>query len=117
MVAPGLIPGLDGALPGRMRLARPLESKDADVATGHQMTTIPLPIVSKRDVHRALLADGWIDVSRPRSDHFMLEHPDRPGRRVRLSHGSKPLTKPVINNIIEQGGYTRESFVALIDRT
>ncbi len=81
------------------------------------MATIPLPIASKRDVHRALLADGWVDVSRPRSDHFMLEHPDRPGRRIKLSHGSRPLSKPVINHIIEQGGYTRESFVALLDRT
>jgi predicted RNA binding protein YcfA (HicA-like mRNA interferase family) len=81
------------------------------------MPTIPLPIVSKRDVHRALLADGWVDVSRPRSDHFMLEHPARPGRRIRLSHGTKPLTKPVINHIIEQGGYTRESFAELLGRT
>ncbi len=81
------------------------------------MPTIPLPIASKRAVHKALLADGWVDVSRPRSDHFMLEHPDRPGRRIRLSHGTKALTKPVINHIIEQGGYTRESFAALVGQS
>lgn len=80
------------------------------------MPTTPLPLASKRHVHRALLADGWVDVSRPRSDHFMLEHPDRPGRRIRLSHGTKPLSKPVVNNIIEQGGYTREAFLALLGR-
>ena len=41
----------------------------------------------------------------------------RPGRRIRLSHGTKPLSKPVVNHIIEQGGYTREAFVALLNRT
>ena len=34
-----------------------------------------------------------------------------------VRQGEEPWFMPVIDHIIEQGGYTRESFVALLDRT
>jgi predicted RNA binding protein YcfA (HicA-like mRNA interferase family) len=57
---------------------------------------------SSREVIRALLADGWLQVSQAGS-HVQFKHPSKPGR-VTVPHPSKDLKIGTLKSIERQSG-------------
>jgi predicted RNA binding protein YcfA (HicA-like mRNA interferase family) len=68
-----------------------------------------LPPVKPKDMIRALQRAGFI-VHHTSGSHYILKHPDKPGRRVTVAYHNKELKRRTQESIIEQAGLTAEEF-------
>lgn len=57
---------------------------------------------SSREVIRALMRDGWYEVSCT-GDHHQFKHPEKPGK-VTVPHPRKDLSKKLLSDISRQSG-------------
>lgn len=55
-----------------------------------------------RDVIRALLADGWVEVAQ-RGSHKQFRHPEKPGR-VTVPHPKRDFPIATLRSIEKQSG-------------
>ncbi len=58
--------------------------------------------MNSRDVIRALVADGWVEVAR-RGSHAQFKHPTKPGR-VTVPHPKRDLPVGTLKSIERQAG-------------
>jgi predicted RNA binding protein YcfA (HicA-like mRNA interferase family) len=73
-----------------------------------------LPAATARQVLAALQRAGFV-VERVRGSHYILAHPDDPGRAVTVPfHGAKDLKPATLRNIIRQARLTVEEFRKLM---
>lgn len=57
---------------------------------------------SSREVLKALLADGWVEVA-CQGDHHQFKHPQKPGK-VTLTHPVKDIPRRTLDSIERQAG-------------
>ena len=72
----------------------------------------PLPVVSGRDVVKALGKLGY-EFDRQRGSHMILRHRDPPHRRA-VVPDHKEVAKGTLRSIIREAGLTVEEFRALL---
>ena len=72
----------------------------------------PLPVVSGRDVARALEKIGYV-LDRRRGSHMILRQEQAPHRRLTIPD-HKELAKGTLRAILRQAGLTVEEFQALL---
>ena len=76
--------------------------------------TARLPAVSGADVIRALERCGFV-VVRVQGSHHRLVHPDDRRRATTVPvHGSKPLKRDTLRNILKQAQVSVEDFISLL---
>jgi len=74
----------------------------------------PLPVLSARDVLRALRKAGFIE-RRSTGSHRLLVDPDDPTRAVTVPvHGGRDLRPGTLRSIIRQSGLTVDEFRDLL---
>ena len=71
-----------------------------------------LPALKAREVIRILERAGY-QVDRVKGSHYIMRHPQRPGRIPVPFHGGRDIKMAVLRSIIEQSGLTDEEFLAL----
>jgi predicted RNA binding protein YcfA (HicA-like mRNA interferase family) len=64
-------------------------------------------------VLRALERDGW-QIARSRGSHFILEHPDRPGRPVVPVHAGSIIAPGTLKAILGDAGMSVERLRELL---
>jgi len=73
-----------------------------------------LPVVSGRDVVRALTRSGFV-VDRIVGSHHVLVYPNDPTRTVVVPvHGARDLKPGTLRGIIRQAGFTVEEFAEVL---
>lgn len=72
-----------------------------------------LPAVNGKQVIRALEAHGW-HVKRIRGSHHVMRHPTIPDAIPVPVHGSRPIKRGTLGNILKVAGLSREEFVELL---
>lgn len=72
----------------------------------------PLPVVSGRDIVRALEAIGYVR-DRQRGSHIVMRHQDPPFRRITVPD-HKEVSKGTLRAIIRQAGLTVDGFIRLL---
>ncbi|MCC6919543.1 MAG: type II toxin-antitoxin system HicA family toxin [Alphaproteobacteria bacterium] len=73
-----------------------------------------LPVISGKDVMRALLRAGFV-VDRIAGSHHILTHPDDVARTVTVPvHANRDLKPGTLRSIIRQAGFTVEEFAELL---
>ncbi len=71
-----------------------------------------LPVISAREVIRALLAIGY-QLDHQRGSHVVLRHTDPPHRRVTVPNHD-PIAKGTLRSIIRETGLTVDEFRDLL---
>jgi predicted RNA binding protein YcfA (HicA-like mRNA interferase family) len=71
-----------------------------------------LPALKPREVIRILERAGY-QVDRVKGSHYIMRHPQRPGRIPVPFHGGRDIKMAVLRSIVEQSGLTEEEFLAL----
>jgi predicted RNA binding protein YcfA (HicA-like mRNA interferase family) len=71
-----------------------------------------LPALKSREVIRILERAGY-QVDRVKGSHYIMRHPQRPGRIPVPFHGGRDIKMAVLRSIIDQSGLTEEEFLAL----
>lgn len=72
-----------------------------------------LPQVTGPEAIRAFAKIGYV-LSRIRSSHPILTHPDRPLLSIPV-HGNKPLGRGLLRSLIRDAGLSVAEFIALLD--
>lgn len=71
-----------------------------------------LPALKAREVVRVLERAGW-QIDHVTGSHYIMRHPERPGRVVVPYHGNRDLKRGTLASIIRQAGMTEEEFLTL----
>ena len=71
-----------------------------------------LPALKAREVIRMLERVGY-EVDRIHGSHYIMRHPQRPGRIPVPFHGGRDIKMPVLRSIIHETGLIEEEFLAL----
>ena len=71
-----------------------------------------LPALKPREVIRILERAGY-QVDRVKGSHYIMRHPQRPGRIPVPFHAGRDIKMAVLRSIVEQSGLTEEEFLAL----
>ena len=66
-----------------------------------------LPAVSGKDVYKALLRNGWVEVRTGAGSHRYLKHPDK-GGLVTIPYTNGDLPKGTLKSILKQAGLTAD---------
>jgi predicted RNA binding protein YcfA (HicA-like mRNA interferase family) len=72
-----------------------------------------LPGLKPREVLRALQRVGF-EIHHVSGSHYILKHPEKPGRRVTLLWHNRDLKRKTLVSVIEQAGYTIAEFLELL---
>ena len=72
----------------------------------------PLPVVSGRDVVRAMAKIGY-EVDRQRGSHIILRHPNPPHRRLTVPD-HREVAKGTLRSLIREAGLNVEEFEKLL---
>ena len=72
-----------------------------------------LPAVNGKQVIAALEKEGWY-VKRVRGSHHVLRHRNIPDAIPVPVHGSRPLKRGTLSNILRAAGISRDEFARLI---
>ncbi len=72
-----------------------------------------LPVLTAKTVLRALSRAGFL-VHHTSGSHQILKHPSHPTLRVTVPMHRGDLKRKTLRSIIEQAGYTVESFLRLL---
>jgi predicted RNA binding protein YcfA (HicA-like mRNA interferase family) len=73
-----------------------------------------LPVVSGRQVVRALTQAGFV-IERIAGSHHVLVHPADPRRTVTVPvHAGRDLKRGTLRSIIRQAGFSVEEFIRLL---
>jgi predicted RNA binding protein YcfA (HicA-like mRNA interferase family) len=72
-----------------------------------------LPAVSGKQLIKILEGRGWY-VKRIRGSHHILRHPTIPDALPVPVHGSTPLKRGTLGNILRTAGISREGFQQLL---
>lgn len=73
---------------------------------------VRLPVVSGRDVVRALEKAGYVQ-DRQKGSHIVMRHTDPPFRRITVPD-HKEVAKGTLRAILRAAGLTTEEFVRLV---
>ena len=71
-----------------------------------------LPPMRAREVIAILERAGWY-IDHITGSHYIMRHPDKPGRAPVPYHGNRDIKIPVLRSIIRQAGMTVEEFLEL----
>jgi predicted RNA binding protein YcfA (HicA-like mRNA interferase family) len=74
---------------------------------------VRLPVVSGRDVVRALEKSGYVK-DRQKGSHIVLRHADPPFRRITVPD-HKEVAKGTLRAILRAAGLTTEEFLQLVE--
>jgi predicted RNA binding protein YcfA (HicA-like mRNA interferase family) len=72
-----------------------------------------LPAVSGKQLIKILESQGWY-VKRVRGSHHILRHPTIPDALPVPVHGSRPIKRGTLANILRTAGISREEFQKLL---
>ena len=72
-----------------------------------------LPVVTAREVVRALLRAGFV-IHHQTGSHVQLTHPQRPGLRVTVPSHSGDVPRGTLHAILRQAGLSRDEFLRLL---
>lgn len=72
-----------------------------------------LPSLKPRKVLQALRRAGFF-VHHTSGSHYILKHPDQPGRRVTLPFHNKDLKRGTLLAIIDEAGLTADGFIEFL---
>jgi predicted RNA binding protein YcfA (HicA-like mRNA interferase family) len=72
-----------------------------------------LPAVSGKQLIKILERQGWY-VKRVRGSHHILRHPTIPDALPVPVHGSRPIKRGTLGNILRTAGISREEFQKLL---
>jgi predicted RNA binding protein YcfA (HicA-like mRNA interferase family) len=72
-----------------------------------------LPAVSGKQLIKMLEGQGWY-VKRVRGSHHILRHPTIPDALPVPVHGSRPIKRGTLGNILRTAGISREEFQELL---
>jgi predicted RNA binding protein YcfA (HicA-like mRNA interferase family) len=72
-----------------------------------------LPAVSGKQLIKILERHGWY-VKRVRGSHHILRHPTIPDALPVPVHGSRPIKRGTLGNILRTAGISREEFQKLL---
>ncbi|MGO8904687.1 MAG: type II toxin-antitoxin system HicA family toxin [Solirubrobacteraceae bacterium] len=72
-----------------------------------------LPAVSGEQLVKILESRGWY-VKRIRGSHHILRHPTIPDALPVPVHGSRPIKRGTLGNILRTAGISREEFQKLL---
>jgi predicted RNA binding protein YcfA (HicA-like mRNA interferase family) len=72
-----------------------------------------LPAATGNELIAALAARGWY-VKRVRGSHHILRHPTIPDAIPVPVHGSRPIKRGTLLNILRTAGVSRDEFVRLL---
>jgi predicted RNA binding protein YcfA (HicA-like mRNA interferase family) len=70
-----------------------------------------LPVLKAREVITILQKTGY-HIDHATGSHYILRHPDRPGR-ITVPYHAKDIKRGVLRSIIKQSGLTQEQFLSL----
>lgn len=73
----------------------------------------PLPVVTPRQLIRALEKAGWF-VHHIRGSHHILKHPDTSGSRITVAYHGKPLKRGTLHAILQQADLTPDELRNLL---
>jgi predicted RNA binding protein YcfA (HicA-like mRNA interferase family) len=71
-----------------------------------------LPSLKPREVIRILERAGYY-IDHTSGGHYIMRHPDRPGRIPVPYHGGRDIKRGTLRSIISQSGLTVEEFLKL----
>ena len=71
-----------------------------------------LPALKAAEVIRMLERGGYY-VDHTTGSHYIMRHPQRPGRITVPYHGGRDIKRGVLRSIIKQSGFTEEEFLEL----
>ena len=71
-----------------------------------------LPALKAREVLQVLERAGYY-VDHVTGSHYIMRHPERPGRVTVAFHGDRDIKRAVLASIIKQAGMTVEEFLRL----
>ena len=72
-----------------------------------------LPAVSGKQLIKILVRQGWY-VKRVRGSHHILRHPTIPDALPVPVHGSRPIKRGTLGNILRTAGISREELQKLL---
>lgn len=72
-----------------------------------------LPAVTGKQLIKALEGQGWF-VKRIRGSHHILRHPTIPDAIPVPVHGSRPIKRGTLGNILRTAGITRDQLQRLL---
>lgn len=72
-----------------------------------------LPAVSGKQLLKVLEGEGWY-VKRIRGSHHILRHPTIPDALPVPIHGSQPIKRGTLGNILRTAGISRDDFQRLL---
>ncbi len=68
-----------------------------------------LPILRAREILAALQKVGYY-IDHTTGSHYILRHPQRPGRVVVPYHGNRDIKRAVLASVLRQAGLSEEEF-------
>ena len=71
-----------------------------------------LPALKPVEVIRILERAGYY-VDHTTGSHYIMRHPDRPGRIPVPYHAARDIKRGTLHSIIKQSGFTEEEFLKL----